>query len=187
MTKQTINVGTAPNSRTGDSLRTAFIKINENFDEVYNNIEILTGTTNSESVMDLNIRGSVYSDAGNLLVDAVNGKIVATALPNTTTNAYTFTARFDSAGDLLSVEGMPNGWTYTLSDNLVSVYHGTGEMPVTVTYWGFQDNGEMRLRFPTPGYPANVAPQDNFRIDLFLNTAATGATSNQYALINIVF
>ena len=36
MTKQVINVGTSANSKNGDPLRTAFIKINENFTEVYN-------------------------------------------------------------------------------------------------------------------------------------------------------
>lgn len=35
MTKQVINVGTGPNSKNGDPLRNAFIKINENFNEVY--------------------------------------------------------------------------------------------------------------------------------------------------------
>lgn len=36
MAKQTINVGTSANDGTGDPLRTAFIKTNENFTEVYN-------------------------------------------------------------------------------------------------------------------------------------------------------
>ena len=35
MAKQLINVGTSANSRTGDNLRTAFIKINENFSDLY--------------------------------------------------------------------------------------------------------------------------------------------------------
>jgi hypothetical protein len=35
MAKQTINIGSAPNDRTGDQLRTAFTKVNENFTEVY--------------------------------------------------------------------------------------------------------------------------------------------------------
>jgi hypothetical protein len=35
MAKQTINLGTSANDGTGDKLRTAFEKINENFDEVY--------------------------------------------------------------------------------------------------------------------------------------------------------
>lgn len=35
MAKQTINIGTAPNDRKGDPLRTAFTKINSNFSELY--------------------------------------------------------------------------------------------------------------------------------------------------------
>lgn len=44
MTKQVINVGTTPNDRTGDPLRTAFNKINENFNELYT----LTSGTGAE-------------------------------------------------------------------------------------------------------------------------------------------
>lgn len=35
MTKQTINIGTVPNDGTGDTLRDAFDKTNDNFDEIY--------------------------------------------------------------------------------------------------------------------------------------------------------
>lgn len=35
MAKQTINIGTGPNTKTGDPLRTAFNKINQNFTELY--------------------------------------------------------------------------------------------------------------------------------------------------------
>ena len=35
MAKQTINIGTGPNTKTGDPLRTAFGKINDNFTELY--------------------------------------------------------------------------------------------------------------------------------------------------------
>jgi hypothetical protein len=35
MAKQTINIGTSPNKGNGDPLRTAFTKINQNFDELY--------------------------------------------------------------------------------------------------------------------------------------------------------
>jgi hypothetical protein len=35
MAKQTINVGTGPNTGTGEAVRTAFIKVNDNFTEVY--------------------------------------------------------------------------------------------------------------------------------------------------------
>jgi len=35
MTQQTINTGTAANSKNGDPLRTAFTKVNANFTELY--------------------------------------------------------------------------------------------------------------------------------------------------------
>ena len=35
MPKQTINIGSSANDGTGDPLRTAFDKINDNFDELY--------------------------------------------------------------------------------------------------------------------------------------------------------
>lgn len=35
MAKQTINLGTSANKGDGDPLRTAFDKVNDNFDEVY--------------------------------------------------------------------------------------------------------------------------------------------------------
>lgn len=35
MAKQTINLGTGPDSYTGDTLRVAFDKVNDNFDELY--------------------------------------------------------------------------------------------------------------------------------------------------------
>ena len=38
MTKQTINVGTSPNDRRGDSLRAAFQKVNANFTELYTSL-----------------------------------------------------------------------------------------------------------------------------------------------------
>lgn len=35
MTKQTINIGSAANDKTGDPLRIAFDKVNQNFTELY--------------------------------------------------------------------------------------------------------------------------------------------------------
>lgn len=36
MSKQTVNTGSAPNDGTGDTLRAAFIKTNQNVNELYN-------------------------------------------------------------------------------------------------------------------------------------------------------
>lgn len=60
MAKQTINVGITANDRRGDPLRTAFTKINQNFDEVYNIIPTqLSDLTNDEGFI---AAGSIASD-----------------------------------------------------------------------------------------------------------------------------
>jgi len=38
MTQKQINIGSSPNKGDGDPLRTAFGKINDNFDELYNSV-----------------------------------------------------------------------------------------------------------------------------------------------------
>lgn len=38
MTKQLINIGQSANDKAGDPLRTAFSKVNNNFDELYNSV-----------------------------------------------------------------------------------------------------------------------------------------------------
>lgn len=38
MTKQTINIGSSANDKTGDPIRTAFLKVNANFTELYANL-----------------------------------------------------------------------------------------------------------------------------------------------------
>jgi plastocyanin len=47
MAKQTIGIGTAANDGEGDPLRTAFIKVNENFTEVYNTSNSVYSQANS--------------------------------------------------------------------------------------------------------------------------------------------
>ena len=75
MAKQTINLGSSANDGTGDPLRTAFDKINDNFDELYlystaasgNNITITGNTiasdnTNGNIILDPNGTGIVDID-----------------------------------------------------------------------------------------------------------------------------
>lgn len=80
MAKQTINLGSSANDGTGDPLRTAFDKINDNFDELYlystaasgNNITITGNTiasdnTNGNIILDPNGTGKVVvATAGEL-------------------------------------------------------------------------------------------------------------------------
>ena len=53
MTQQIIDVGTVANDGTGDSLRTAFIKANDNFTELYNQVQSNPPTTSSGQAGDV--------------------------------------------------------------------------------------------------------------------------------------
>jgi hypothetical protein len=50
MAKQTVNIGTTANDGTGDPLRTAFDKLNDNFDEVYGNNFVTTARISADAV-----------------------------------------------------------------------------------------------------------------------------------------
>lgn len=72
MAKQTINIGSSANDGTGDPIRTAFDKVNDNFNELYavtaagsgNNIaisgnKIISETTNGDIILDPNGTGRI--------------------------------------------------------------------------------------------------------------------------------
>jgi hypothetical protein len=68
MAKQIINVGAAPNDGTGDLLRNAFIKTNDNFTEVYDGKQNnLVSGTNIKTINSTSILGS-----GNISTASVN-------------------------------------------------------------------------------------------------------------------
>jgi len=70
MAKQTVNIGSAANDGTGDPLRTAFDKINDNFDELY-----------SDDLCDV---GSIIAGTG-ISVDQATGNVTVTnSDPNAT-------------------------------------------------------------------------------------------------------
>jgi hypothetical protein len=78
MAKQIINVGTTANDGTGDKVRNAFIKVNSNFDELYdegganitvNNPVTSTETTLDEALSDLNTGGGGSQTLAEVLVE----------------------------------------------------------------------------------------------------------------------
>jgi len=84
MAKLTINTGTSNDAGNGDSLRTAFTKINDNFTELYT----LTGNNSTAAIKD--IKGSVFGDDSTTLVDSVassinlEGTVKGNIIPDTT-------------------------------------------------------------------------------------------------------
>lgn len=73
MAQRTINIGTGPNTRDGDTVRNAFDKVNQNFSELYTAVG---QTTDGFIVTD--IKGSVFGEDSTAIIDAINNTISAT-------------------------------------------------------------------------------------------------------------
>lgn len=76
MAKQTVNIGTSANKGDGDPLRSAFDKINDNFNEVYPRLDSLEVANNSSgNMIEQSIIGSVFGADSTQLVDGLNSTI----------------------------------------------------------------------------------------------------------------
>ena len=70
MAKQTVQIGTTTNDNTGDPLRTAFDKINDNFDEIY-----IAGPVSSNVTISSN---TVSTSTGDLTITADSSNVIVT-------------------------------------------------------------------------------------------------------------
>jgi len=126
MSKQTINVGTNQDDGTGDSLRAAFVKVNDNFTEVYNELggvalsnismtgsTITTDTSNSGIIIDPQGSGTITLTGNTTLTGTldVSGALSPASLA--------VTAGATVGGDL-GVTGTLTAATFTPSSITVS-------------------------------------------------------------------
>lgn len=81
MAKQAIGIGSAPNDGTGDTLRVAFDKVNDNFDEVYS---AFTTFASNNATFANNLL------TGNSTVNAIINSVSMVFSGNTTINSTTF-------------------------------------------------------------------------------------------------
>tara|TARA_B100000123_G_C25487038_1_gene321795 strand:- start:19 stop:480 length:462 start_codon:yes stop_codon:yes gene_type:complete len=70
MAKQSVNIGVTTNDNTGDPLRTAFDKINDNFDEIY-----IAGPVSSNVTISSN---TVSTSTGDLFLTSDRGHVAVT-------------------------------------------------------------------------------------------------------------
>lgn len=83
MAQKTINIGDSTNDGTGDPLRTAFGKINDNFSELYADIAAL-----EDGNVVTDIQGSVFSDDSTVLVDGINSTVPGTVTGTVTPTKF---------------------------------------------------------------------------------------------------
>jgi hypothetical protein len=149
MVKQNINVGTSANDRTGDPLRVAFTKTNENFIELYNDVAILntsvvadisdlTDNLNSLRVKDYIQLNGILSGDGNI--------VTFTKPPNTSSDVY-----FDAINenivltrDSAAIEGVGGG---IYNSSAESAWNVADSPALTVWNWdGWEDLTDIQNR-----------------------------------------
>lgn len=152
MAKQTINIGTSANDRTGDPLRTAFQKTNANFTELYNEINSTSIDRSWQSASDGVFDIVEWNSGSNLTI---------TATPFETANAVTYDTRTDSeyiyfVWDQDFIDNVWNGWNTPAGEGQsysVSLDGGTTWIPVETsgyngsTFFYFWIPEEFRLNY----------------------------------------
>ncbi len=184
--KQLINIGIKPNSKTGDSLRTAFSKINANFTDIYEKLTRLLGSTDTQEFIDLNIRGTVSSLDGTVLLNGQTGVLSLSALPQTTGLSLQFIVQFDSAGTIISVSNLPDGVEVTRNDFKLLVKHPLTKHPVLITSWWAKPTGELEFVFLNKVRLISSATTREYELEVDLSGNTTNSPVT-YALINLVF
>ena len=109
MARLTIDTGAVGNPATGDTLRTAMTKVNNNFAELAGDLQmsgntLLSADTNGNIILDPNGTGQVQIEADRLVIKTTK---TATAVGNTgdvagsiswdATNLYVCTANYDGS------------------------------------------------------------------------------------------
>jgi hypothetical protein len=72
MAKQTINVGNYQNDKAGDALRTAFIKVNDNFDELYATLAVSSLTELAQDYAAAMLTNGTHSGVNVVYNDSAN-------------------------------------------------------------------------------------------------------------------
>jgi len=114
LAKQTIGVGTSPNDGTGDPIRDAMIKVNDNFDEIYSSYIAEGSVTTGNSTVN-----TVISNTGGLVV---SNSTVSTVANSSTFKIGNTTANSTLTGSQLNING--NSTLGSASVNTISLMLG---------------------------------------------------------------
>jgi hypothetical protein len=112
MTQQVINIGAAANDSTGDPLRQAFTKINDNFSELY-----ARGAAGSNFDLSDNDIEAVNSNGGINLIPNGTGKVVVEDNSVTVAISRTISSSVGSAGDTIGMVAWNASYIYVCTAN----------------------------------------------------------------------
>lgn len=142
MAKQTVNIGGAANDGTGDPLRTAFDKLNDNFDEVYGNNFVTTNQIADDAVTTDKLSSrftedvSITTYTGTVSFDCSNGSVFK--LGGDITGAYTIDLTGYKKGQMITIYPLSGDFAITLDAQ--GTTSNTFNKLAEVDYDGANDN-----------------------------------------------
>jgi hypothetical protein len=123
MAQQTINIGSGVNKGDGDALRTAFDKVNDNFNELYADIVDLT-----DGVVTTNI---IAADGSTVLIDSANSTIRADNLAGSIPTGLINWDDINNTPVSISAYGINDAYTKSQVDALLQASTNTRDFDLT--------------------------------------------------------
>jgi len=172
MAKQTVNIGTEANDGTGDPLRDAFDKLNDNFDEVYANDFVTNARVAADAVDSEQIADAAVDEVH---LNATNSPTDGYVLTYDSGGGFTWEQKFD--GDITSIvagDGL-TGSSLDSDDATLNVGAGDG---ITVN----ADDVSLASSVAGSGltYTSGVLSVDAIDTDGISNDAVTAAKLNEF-------
>ena len=180
MTRQNINIGSAANDGTGDTLRTAGTKINQNFQEIYTQL----GGDSSTLTTRVNLIDSAVVFEG-VTADSFETKLIATdptadrviSLPNATGAIV-----LDTATQTLSNKTLTTPVITAISNSgTINVPSGAGTL---ATIAGSQTLTNKTLTSPTINTPIIGTSLNDANGNEFIKFTTTGSAVNELTIAN---
>ena len=180
MTRQNINIGSAANDGTGDTLRTAGTKINQNFQEIYTQL----GGDSSTLTTRVNLIDSAVVFEG-VTADSFETKLIATdptadrviSLPNATGAIV-----LDAATQTLSNKTLTTPVITAISNSgTINVPSGAGTL---ATIAGSQTLTNKTLTSPTINTPIIGTSLNDANGNEFIKFTTTGSAVNELTIAN---
>lgn len=153
MAKQTVNIGAVANDGTGDQLRNAFDKLNDNFDEVYGNNFVTEAMLNDDIVGAAELKVTGNGTAGQILKSDGDGTfswinndegdltaiVAGTGLDGTDLSGPIPTINIEDGGvgttqladDAVTADKIANAVNTLISDNTAKITNATHTGDVT--------------------------------------------------------
>lgn len=168
MAQQTINIGSAANDGTGDPIRDAFDKVNDNFNEMYGSF-VATGSI------------TVGNSTVNSVVSNTGGLVTGSSTVNAVANSTNFAVANSTTSAVLDPGTLTIGSNLSISTSTVTVGNSTVNTTYNVGQLTLKTAASNTTLTPTTMYVGNSTVYTSVNTT-HVHTGSANLTSNTLTL-----